>query len=146
MDDNGTDVWMTPEEAARYLKLSVQTLANKRCNGTGPAYSATCGVRYRRSALDAWMMGDGLSHTPSQARATKAMNEDGAKVIQFQRRIEAAAAGQKLITEAPFAAIDDYLDRMRPIDSLRVEMKLQRMLGKVRKVIDEHGVGQRKAG
>ena len=77
MEDKGADVWMTPEEAAQYLKLSVQTLANKRSNGTGPAYSAKCGVRYRRSDLDAWMLGDGLSRNPTQARVSKAMNRPG---------------------------------------------------------------------
>ena len=74
------------------------------------------------------------------------MSEGESKVVLFQRRIEAAEVGQMLITEAPFAAIDDYLDRMRPIDSLRVQMKLRRMLDKVSKVIDEHGIGQRMVG
>jgi hypothetical protein len=51
-------VYLTTVEAARYLKLCRQFLeaARYRADGSGPAYiKLERAVRYRRSALDAWM-------------------------------------------------------------------------------------------
>jgi hypothetical protein len=50
--------YMTTVEAAAYLKLSRQYLegARHRGDGSGPAYiKLERAVRYRRTALDAWM-------------------------------------------------------------------------------------------
>jgi predicted DNA-binding transcriptional regulator AlpA len=50
--------YLTTVEAASYLKLSRQFLegARYRGDGSGPAFiKLTRAVRYRRSALDAWM-------------------------------------------------------------------------------------------
>ena len=50
--------YMTTREAAAYLKLSRQFLEGARYRGdaSGPAYiKLERAVRYRRSALDAWM-------------------------------------------------------------------------------------------
>ena len=55
---NDLCVYLTTVEAARYLKLSRQFLeaARYRADGSGPAYiKLQRAVRYRRSALDAWM-------------------------------------------------------------------------------------------
>lgn len=52
-----TDQLVTRNEAAAYLGLSPQTLANWLSNGAGPAVvriSSRC-VRYRRSDLDAFV-------------------------------------------------------------------------------------------
>jgi hypothetical protein len=51
-------VWFAPFEAASYLRLEVQTLANYRCRGGGPRFSRRGRVvRYRRADLDNWMNG-----------------------------------------------------------------------------------------
>jgi hypothetical protein len=50
--------YLTTSEAAAYLKLSRQFLevARHRADGSGPEYIKLArAVRYRRSALDAWM-------------------------------------------------------------------------------------------
>jgi len=50
--------YLTTVEAAQYLKLSRQFLevARHRGDGSGPAFiKLQRAVRYRRSALDAWM-------------------------------------------------------------------------------------------
>ncbi len=50
--------YLTTLEAAAYLKLSRQYLevARHRADGSGPAFIKLArAVRYRRSALDAWM-------------------------------------------------------------------------------------------
>jgi hypothetical protein len=59
-ENGSTDVgvYLTTVEAAKYLKLSRQFLeaARHRADGSGPAYiKLVRAVRYRRSALDAWM-------------------------------------------------------------------------------------------
>lgn len=48
---------MTPESAAAYLGCSVQTLANLRTAGRGPAFVKPNGNRvyYFRTDLDAWI-------------------------------------------------------------------------------------------
>ena len=52
----------TPEvmdtvQAAKYLKLSTQSLEIKRCKGGGPAFVKWGrAVRYRKAALDDWLL------------------------------------------------------------------------------------------
>lgn len=51
--------WLRPDEAAKYLGVSVATLAQWRWRGTGPKYcklgdSPRAHTRYRREDLDAW--------------------------------------------------------------------------------------------
>jgi hypothetical protein len=60
-------VYLTTVEAARYLRLSRQFLeaARYRADGTGPPYiKLERAVRYRRSALDAWMTAH--DHSPDK--------------------------------------------------------------------------------
>jgi excisionase family DNA binding protein len=65
--DGGADVGdvkpralVTPEEAARYLSIRPQTLANWRSNGTGPAYIKLGRlVRHPQAELDLWMGAQG---------------------------------------------------------------------------------------
>jgi predicted DNA-binding transcriptional regulator AlpA len=61
------DEYLTTPEAAAYLKLSRQSLegARYRADGSGPRYiKLTRSVRYRRSALDAWMSAH--DHSPDK--------------------------------------------------------------------------------
>lgn len=46
---------LTRKDAARYLGVSVSTLARWAMQGTGPAYSKAGQVRYRLSDLDAFI-------------------------------------------------------------------------------------------
>lgn len=47
--------YLTPKEAAMFLRLAPQTLANKRHNGSGPAFSKVgTRVLYRRADLLIW--------------------------------------------------------------------------------------------
>jgi predicted DNA-binding transcriptional regulator AlpA len=58
MSEAAVDEYLTTREAAAYLKLSRQFLeiARHRADGSGPDYIKLArSVRYRRSALDAWM-------------------------------------------------------------------------------------------
>jgi len=60
-------VYLTTVEAARCLKLSRQFLeaARYRADGSGPPYiKLERAVRYRRSALDAWMTAH--DHSPDK--------------------------------------------------------------------------------
>jgi hypothetical protein len=51
-----SDVLLTPDEAAAYLKLSKSWLAKARLNGNGPAYSKLGGrVRYSAAVLQLWV-------------------------------------------------------------------------------------------
>lgn len=62
-----SDEYLTTQEAAAYLKLSRQFLegARYRADGSGPRYiKLTRSVRYRRSALDAWMSAH--DHSPDK--------------------------------------------------------------------------------
>jgi hypothetical protein len=59
--------YLTTVEAANYLRLSRQFLeaARYRADGTGPPYiKLERAVRYRRSALDAWMTAH--DHSPDK--------------------------------------------------------------------------------
>jgi excisionase family DNA binding protein len=54
--DAGAAVWMTPQQAAKYMATSVSTISKLRCYGGGPAYSRIGhAVRYNRADLDAWL-------------------------------------------------------------------------------------------
>ncbi|WP_176539962.1 helix-turn-helix domain-containing protein [Bradyrhizobium septentrionale] len=64
------DDYLTTVEAAAYLKLSRQFLevARHKGDGSGPDYiKLVRSVRYRRSALDAWMS----SHNRSGSEPTR---------------------------------------------------------------------------
>jgi hypothetical protein len=66
-DPTDVGVYLTTVEAAKYLKLSRQFLeaARYRADGTGPPYiKLERAVRYRRSALDAWMTAH--DHSPDK--------------------------------------------------------------------------------
>lgn|GEM_PF-2303139 len=61
MTENKTDdVWMTREEAAEYACTTGRTLATLAYKGQGPKYYKPTihKVLYRRSDLDAWIMGE----------------------------------------------------------------------------------------
>jgi excisionase family DNA binding protein len=51
------ETYLTPREAAVYLRTSPSTLAKRRLQGNGPCFVRLGGraVRYRRADLDAWM-------------------------------------------------------------------------------------------
>jgi hypothetical protein len=50
--------WLTPKEAAGYLKVKPNTLAKWRVAGHGPQYSKRTGVvLYHVNDLDAWVRG-----------------------------------------------------------------------------------------
>lgn len=53
-----TEKYLTPKEAAAYLRSSTSTLAKLRMNGSGPRFTRIGrAVRYREQDLDAWMDG-----------------------------------------------------------------------------------------
>jgi excisionase family DNA binding protein len=50
--------YLTPSEAASYLRTSKSTLAKRRMQGSGPPFVRIGrAVRYRLSDLDTWMDG-----------------------------------------------------------------------------------------
>jgi excisionase family DNA binding protein len=52
-----TETYMTPKEAAAYLRSSPSTLAKRRlAGGNSPPFTRIgAAIRYRKSDLDAWM-------------------------------------------------------------------------------------------
>ena len=51
--------YMTPKEAADYVRSSTSTLAKRRITGQLPNFSRIGkAIRYRKSDLDAWMNGN----------------------------------------------------------------------------------------
>jgi excisionase family DNA binding protein len=51
--------YMTPKEAADYVRSSPSTLAKRRITGQLPAFSRIGkAIRYRKADLDAWMTGN----------------------------------------------------------------------------------------
>lgn len=50
-------VFLTPKEAADYLRISASTLAKLRVYGNGPSFCRFAGkaIRYQRADLDAYM-------------------------------------------------------------------------------------------
>jgi predicted DNA-binding transcriptional regulator AlpA len=65
------NVYLTPKEAAAYIRSSASTLAKKRLFGGGPRYlKIGQSVRYLKADLDAWMLTDArvsTSDTSSKA-------------------------------------------------------------------------------
>lgn len=63
-------VW-TPAEAAHFLGLTVQTLARKRLEGTGPRFLRPSPriVRYRESECTRWLEGGGQVSSTAEADA-----------------------------------------------------------------------------
>ena len=55
------DPWLTTKEAARYLNCHPNTLEKMRCRGDGPRFYkfGSKAVRYKKSDLDAFLMGGG---------------------------------------------------------------------------------------
>jgi predicted site-specific integrase-resolvase len=51
------DEWMTPAQVRELLQVSRRTLQRWRDEGTGPEYirPSTRVIRYRRSAIEAWL-------------------------------------------------------------------------------------------
>jgi excisionase family DNA binding protein len=50
------ETYLTPDEAARYVRSAKSTLAKLRVRGGGPRFVRIGkAVRYRRTDLDAWM-------------------------------------------------------------------------------------------
>jgi hypothetical protein len=65
--------YMTPREAAAYLRSSPSTLAKRRVYGNGPLWSSIgTAIRYRRADLDAWMAGSVKRSTSEKAQAPTA--------------------------------------------------------------------------
>jgi hypothetical protein len=56
--------WMTPQETADHLRLSVRGLEDLRSRGEGPPYSRVNHriVRYRIADVDAWLLSHGGGH------------------------------------------------------------------------------------
>jgi excisionase family DNA binding protein len=57
--------YLTPTEAATYLRVSPKTLARWRWAGNGPRYVKPTRriIRYARADLDAWLQAQGRAHT-----------------------------------------------------------------------------------
>jgi excisionase family DNA binding protein len=57
------DPYLTPREAAEYLRSSTSTLAKARLTKRGPAFVRIGrAVRYRKSDIDAWMSTSVVRH------------------------------------------------------------------------------------
>jgi len=55
------ETYLTPREAAVYLRTSPSTLAKRRLHGNGPCFVRLGrAVRYRRADLDEWMSGSAV--------------------------------------------------------------------------------------
>lgn len=51
-----TETYLTPGEAAQYLRTSTSTLAKRRLTGRGPDFVRIGrAIRYRQRDLDSWM-------------------------------------------------------------------------------------------
>jgi hypothetical protein len=63
-----SDTYLTPPEAAIYLKSSTSTLAKRRLYGDGPSFTRIGrAIRYRKGDLDQWMAAHLTSSTSEQA-------------------------------------------------------------------------------
>lgn len=55
--------WLTPEDAADYLRLSKRGLEDMRAKGSGPKFCKVDRVvRYHRGDLDQWLLSNGGGH------------------------------------------------------------------------------------
>lgn len=73
MADRTPDDQLTAKEVAAEYGIPTGTLANHRCAGTGPAYTKAYPgkgglVKYRRSAIDAWLKERSHQPTASELR------------------------------------------------------------------------------
>lgn len=70
-----TSPWMTTDEAAAYVRLSVRTLEGMRAKGGGPAYhrQGARTVFYHRDDLDAWRRQGRAEHTAQERAAGRAL-------------------------------------------------------------------------
>jgi excisionase family DNA binding protein len=76
MPDN-SDI-MRPQEAAKYLTLSVQRLAKLRLEGGGPTFiKAGRSVLYRRADLDLWLRSRTRNSTSDGGPDTLAVSDLG---------------------------------------------------------------------
>jgi excisionase family DNA binding protein len=67
------DTYLTPHEAAEYLRSSTSTLAKARLTKRGPTFVRIGrAVRYRKSDIDAWMSASVARHA-EQSRRTPAL-------------------------------------------------------------------------
>jgi excisionase family DNA binding protein len=65
-----TETYLTPREAAEYLRSSTSTLAKRRLLGSVPAFVRIGrAIRYRKSDLDRWMNGSTTIDSQPAARA-----------------------------------------------------------------------------
>ena len=62
-------IYLTPEQAAEYLHVSLRTLANWRCSRKGPAFRkhSRTAVVYVQAELDAWSEGQRVETVNEQA-------------------------------------------------------------------------------
>ena len=67
---------MDPKNAAAYLGLAMQTLANKRSDGTGPKFVKRGRIFYYRADLDAWLRA-GRARSTADVRPLKATDGSG---------------------------------------------------------------------
>lgn len=59
---------MNAKTAAAYVGLSVQTMAIKRCDGTGPKFVKRGRIFYYRADLDEWLRAGRVSSTAELAK------------------------------------------------------------------------------
>ncbi|QIG91839.1 helix-turn-helix transcriptional regulator [Bradyrhizobium sp. 6(2017)] len=65
-----TETYLTPREAAEYLRSSTSTLAKARLTKRGPTFVRIGrAVRYRKSDIDAWMSASVARHIEQSSRA-----------------------------------------------------------------------------
>lgn len=69
--------WMTRQEAAEYLGVSVRTLSTWACTGGGPAYSLPRPrmARYHKDDLDQWLLASKRLHTADDGSAAAVLAE-----------------------------------------------------------------------
>jgi excisionase family DNA binding protein len=64
-----TEIYLTPREAAEYLRSSTSTLAKARLTKRGPSFVRIGrAVRYRKSDIDAWMSASVARHAEQYRR------------------------------------------------------------------------------
>ncbi len=61
---------MTAASAAAYVGLSAKTLAQKRCQGTGPRFVKRGRIFYYKTDLDEWLQ-NGRATSTAQARSRR---------------------------------------------------------------------------
>ena len=72
-----TRTYLTPAEAATYLRVTARTLIAWRRSGSGPRYVRLGGltgrVRYERATLDEWMRARQHTQTAAERRVQEAV-------------------------------------------------------------------------